>query len=62
MSYRCVYLHRTYIVMVPPTCGVCLGSFSSQKLVLSRDTTCASKNPLTQFVAMSVHHAYLWIE
>ena len=41
----CVYLHRSYVVMDPPTCGVCLGSFASQKFVLSRDTTCASENP-----------------
>ena len=44
MSYGCVYLYRICIVMEPPTCGVCLGSFASQKFVLSRDTTCASKN------------------
>ena len=62
MSYVWVYLHRSYIVMDPPTCGVCLGSFASQKFVLSRDIICASKNPSTQFHAMTVHHIYLWIE
>ena len=31
MSFGCVYLHRSYIVMDPPTCGACLGSFASQK-------------------------------
>ena len=46
MSYGYVYLHRSYIVMDPPTCGVCLGSFASQKIVPSRDTTCASKKTL----------------
>ena len=46
MSYGCVYLHTNYIVMDPPICGVYLGSFASQKFVLSRDTTCASKKPL----------------
>ena len=46
MSYVWVYLHRSYIVMDPPTCGVCLGSFASQKFILSRDTTCASEKPL----------------
>ena len=45
MSYVWVHLHRSYIVMDPPTCGVYLGSFASQKLVLSSDTTRASKNP-----------------
>ena len=45
MSYVWVYLYKSYIVMDPPTCGAWLGSFSSQKIVLSRDTTCASKNP-----------------
>ena len=34
MSYVWVYLYRSYIVMNPPTCGACLGSFASQKLVL----------------------------
>ena len=29
----------------PLTCGACLGPFASQKFVLSRDTTCAYKNP-----------------
>ena len=38
-------LHKSYSIMDPPTCGVCLGSFASQKFVLSRDATCASKNP-----------------
>ena len=45
MSYGCVYLHRSYIVMDPPTCGVFLGYFASQEFILSRDTTCAFKNP-----------------
>ena len=40
MSYVWVYLHRSYIVMDPLTRGACLGSFSSQNFVLSRDTTC----------------------
>ena len=62
MSYVWVYLYRSYIIMDPLTCGACLGSFASQNFVLSRDTTCASKNPKTPFHAMSVHHIYLWIE
>ena len=33
MSYVWVYLYRSYIVMDPPTCGACLGSFASQKIV-----------------------------
>ena len=45
MSYVLVYLYTSYIVMDPQTCGACLGSFASQKFILSRDTTCASKNP-----------------
>ena len=45
-GYVWVYLHRSYIVMDPPTCGACLEPFASQKkFVLSRDTTCATKNP-----------------
>ena len=43
MVYVCLYSHRSYIVMDPPTCGVCLESFARQKIALSRDTTCASK-------------------
>ena len=44
-GYVWVYLHRSYIVMDPPTCGACLEPFASQHFVLSRDTTYASKNP-----------------
>ena len=44
-GYVCLYSHRSYIIMDPLICGACLGSFASQKFILSRDTTCASKNP-----------------
>ena len=50
MSYVWVYLHRSYIVMDPLTRGACLGSFSSQNFVLSRDTTCASKTHKPRFM------------
>ena len=54
MSYVCLYSHRSYIVMDPLTCGACLGSFASQKFVLSRDTTCASNNKkrMTTFASL----------
>ena len=44
-GYVCLYSHRSYIVMNLLTCGACLESFANQKIVLSKDTTCASKNP-----------------
>ena len=44
MSYVWVYLHRSYLVMDPPTSGACLEPFASQNFVLRRDTTCAFKN------------------
>ena len=59
MSYGWVYLHRSYIVMDPLTCGACLEPFASQNFVLSRDTTCASK-PLRHVSSMRVHHTYLY--
>ena len=46
MSYVWVYLHRSYIVMDPPTCDACLGSFAGQKIVLSRDTSCVHPKTL----------------
>ena len=59
MSYVWVYLHRSYIVMDPPTCGACLESFARQNFILSRNTAYASKS-LSQVSSMSVHHTYLY--
>ena len=59
-GYVWVYLHRSYIVMDPQTCGAWLEPFASQNFVLSRDTTCASKS-LSQVSSMRVHHTYLYM-
>ena len=48
MIYVCSYSHRSYIVIDPSTCGACPISFLAKNSALSRDTTCASKKPLTQ--------------
>ena len=57
-GYVWVYLHRSYIVMDPPTCGACLEPFASQHFVLSRDTTCEYKS-WSQASSIRVHHTYL---
>ena len=61
MIYVCSYPHRSYIVIDPLTCGACPISLLAKNSALSRDTTCASKNP-NQTLSSSVHHTYLWIE
>ena len=45
MIYVCSYSHRSYIVIDPLTCGACPVSLLAKNSELSRDTTCASKNP-----------------
>ena len=45
MIYVCSYSHRSYIVIDPLTCGACPLSLLAKNSALSRDTTCASKNP-----------------
>ena len=45
MSYVCSYSHGSYIVIDPLTCGACHLSLLAKNSALSRDTTCASKNP-----------------
>ena len=45
MIYVCSYSHRNYIVIDPLTCGACPPSLLAKNSALSRDTTCASKNP-----------------
>ena len=45
MIYVCSYSHRSYIVIDPFTCDACPLSLLSKNSTLSRDTTCASKNP-----------------
>ena len=45
MIYVCSYSHRSYIVIDPSTCGACPISLLAKNSALSRDTTCASKNP-----------------
>jgi hypothetical protein len=45
MIYACLYSHRSYIVIDPLTCGACPISLLAKNSALSRDTTCASKNP-----------------
>ena len=45
MIYVCPYSHRSYIVIDPSTCGACPPSLLAKNSALSRDTTCASKNP-----------------
>ena len=62
MIYAYSYSPRSYNVIDPSTCGACPPSLLAKNSAPSRDTTCASKNPQTQFLAMSVHHTYLWIE
>ena len=59
--YASSYSHRNYIVIDPSTCGACSISLLAKNSALSRDTTCASKNP-NQTLSLSVHHTYLWIE
>ena len=43
MVYVCLYSHRSHIVIDPLTCDAF--SLSLLASVLSRNTTCASKNP-----------------
>ena len=45
MIYVCSYSHRSHIVIDPLTCGACPLSLLDKNSALSRDTTCASKNP-----------------
>ena len=45
MVYVCLYSHRSHIVIDPSTCGACTLSLLAKNSALSRDTTCASKNP-----------------
>ena len=45
MIYVCSYSHRSYIVIDPLTCGAWPLSLLAKNSALSRDTTCASKNP-----------------
>ena len=45
MVYVCLYSHRSHIVIDPLTCGACPLSLLAKNSALSRDTTCASKNP-----------------
>ena len=45
MIYVCSYSHRSYIVIDPLTCAAFSISFLAKNSALSRDTTCASKNP-----------------
>ena len=45
MIYVCSYSHRSHIVMDPLTCGAYPLSLLAKNSALSRDTTCASKNP-----------------
>ena len=47
MTYVCSYSHRSYIVIDPSTCGACPPSLLAKNFAPSRDTTCASKHPLT---------------
>ena len=41
----CLYSHRSHIVIDPLTCDACPLSLLAKNSALSRDTTCASKNP-----------------
>jgi len=50
MFYVCSYSHRSYIVIDPLTCGAYPPSLLPKKSALSRDTTCASKNPETHIL------------
>ena len=50
MSYVWVYLHRSYIVMDPPTCGACLESFASQIFCTSREYCLCIQNPWAKFL------------
>src|SRR3989337_705034 len=45
MLYVCPYSYRSYTVLDPLTCGACPIPFLAKNSALSRDTTCASKNP-----------------
>ena len=45
MIYVCSYSHRSYIGIDPSTCGARPPSLLAKNSALSRDTTCASKNP-----------------
>ena len=45
MVYVCLYSHRSHIVIDPLTCDACPLSLLAKNSALSRDTTCASKNP-----------------
>ena len=58
MSYVCLFPDRSYIVKDPLTCDACFHLILAKTFAPSRDTTCASKHPLT----LRVHHTYLWIE
>ena len=57
MSYVWVYLYRINIVMDPPTCGACLGSFASLHMYY------VGMHPLpqTQSYSIWVHHTYLYV-
>ena len=46
MIYVCSYSYRSYIVRDPLTCGACSIPLLAKNFTLSRDTNCASKNPL----------------
>ena len=45
MIYVCSYSHSSHIVIDHLTCGACPLSLLAKNSVLSRDSTCASKNP-----------------
>ena len=62
MVYECLYPHRSHIVIDPSTCDACPLSLLAKNSAVSKDTTCASKNPLTHILSSSVHHTYLGIE
>ena len=44
MVYVCSYSQRSYVVIDPLTCDACPLSLLAKNSVVSRDTTCASKN------------------
>ena len=62
MIYVYLYSHRSHIVIDPLTCDACHPSLLAKNSALSRDTTCASKNPKTQILSSKVHHTYQRIE
>ena len=45
MISACLYSHRSHIVIDPSTCGAFPLSLLAKNSALSRDTTCASKDP-----------------